>query len=84
MQTISAYLAVANVGASMEFLERTLGFARGVTLADNDGQFRYAEMRHGELIAVAPLQRPQRGDGRVRPGAGRVGVEDGRDHRRGR
>jgi uncharacterized glyoxalase superfamily protein PhnB len=52
MQTISAYLAVANVGASMEFLEQTLGFARGVTLADNDGQFRYAEMRHGDSAVV--------------------------------
>src|SRR6187200_1652224 len=46
MQAINTYLAVANVGASIEFLERTFGFSRGVVLPDADGQLRYAEMRH--------------------------------------
>jgi uncharacterized glyoxalase superfamily protein PhnB len=40
MQPVSAFLAVANVGASTEFLERVLGFAKGVTLGDADGQLR--------------------------------------------
>jgi uncharacterized glyoxalase superfamily protein PhnB len=52
MQSINTYLAVANVTASMEFLERTLGFARGVVLPDADGQVRYAEMRHGESVVM--------------------------------
>src|SRR4030095_401476 len=30
MHPINTYLAVANVGATMEFLERTFGFTRGV------------------------------------------------------
>ncbi len=33
----------------MEFLERALGFTRGVVLPDADGQLRYAEMRHDGL-----------------------------------
>lgn len=52
MQAVSPYLAVANVAASMEFLERAFGFARGVVLADPDGQLRYAEMRHGDSVVV--------------------------------
>jgi uncharacterized glyoxalase superfamily protein PhnB len=52
MQPVSPYLAVANVGASIEFLERAFGFARGVVLADADGQLRYAEMRHGTSVVV--------------------------------
>jgi PhnB protein len=52
MQMVSAYLAVANVGASIEFLQRAFGFAPGVTLADPDGQLRYAEMRHGDSVVM--------------------------------
>jgi uncharacterized glyoxalase superfamily protein PhnB len=52
MQSVNTYLAVANVTASMEFLERTLGFARGVVLPDADGQVRYAEMRHGQSVVM--------------------------------
>ena len=47
MQAVNTYLAVANVNASMEFLERAFGFMRGVVLLGADGQPRYAEMRHG-------------------------------------
>jgi uncharacterized glyoxalase superfamily protein PhnB len=32
MQAVNTYLAVANVNASMEFLERAFGFTRGVVL----------------------------------------------------
>jgi uncharacterized glyoxalase superfamily protein PhnB len=52
MQPVSAFLAVANVGASTEFLERVLGFAKGVTLGDPDGQLRYAELRRGDTALV--------------------------------
>jgi PhnB protein len=52
MQNVNAYLAVANVAASMEFLEQAFSFARGVTLADPDGQLRYAEMRHGDSVLM--------------------------------
>ena len=52
MQTINTYLAVANVAASIEFLERTLGFARGVVLGDGEGQLHYAEMRHGPSVVM--------------------------------
>lgn len=52
MQVINTYLAVANVSASMEFLERAFGFARGVVLADADKQLRYAEMRHGDAVVM--------------------------------
>ena len=52
MQPISSYLAVANVTASMEFLERAFGFSRGVVLSDVDGHLRYAEMRHGTAVVV--------------------------------
>jgi uncharacterized glyoxalase superfamily protein PhnB len=52
MQAINTYLAVANVGATVEFLEQALGFSRGVVLPDPDGRLRYAEMRHGESIVM--------------------------------
>lgn len=52
MHPINTYLAVANVGASMDFLERALGLTRGVVLPDADGQIRYAEMRHGESVVM--------------------------------
>ena len=52
MSPISSYLAVANVTASIEFLERAFGFTRGVVLADADSQLRYAEMRHGSAVVV--------------------------------
>ena len=52
MQTVSPYLAVANVGASVEFLERSFGFSRGVVRPDSDGQWRYAEMHHGHSTIV--------------------------------
>ena len=52
MQAINTYLAVANVAATMEFLEQALGFARGVVLPDADGRLRYAEMRHGDSIVM--------------------------------
>jgi PhnB protein len=52
MQPINVYLAVANVTASVVFLEAALGFARGVVLPDADGQLRYAEMRHGNSVVM--------------------------------
>jgi uncharacterized glyoxalase superfamily protein PhnB len=52
MQSINTYLAVANVAATMEFLEQALGFSRGVVLPDADGRLRYAEMRHGGSIVM--------------------------------
>jgi uncharacterized glyoxalase superfamily protein PhnB len=52
MQPVSAYLSVANVAASVAFLEQTFGFSRGVTLPDGDGQLRYAEMRHGGSVVI--------------------------------
>jgi uncharacterized glyoxalase superfamily protein PhnB len=52
MQVINTYLAVANVAASIEFLERVFGFSRGVVLPDADGQLRYAEMRHGDSVVM--------------------------------
>jgi PhnB protein len=52
MQSINSYLAVANVAASMAFLENAFGFARGVVLPDPDGQLRYAEMRHGNSVVM--------------------------------
>lgn len=52
MQAVNPYLAVANVSATMDFLERALGFQRGVVLPDPDGQLRYAEMRHGQSVVM--------------------------------
>ena len=52
MHPINTYLAVVNVAATMEFLERAFGFIRGVFLPDADGQLRYAEMRHGESVVM--------------------------------
>lgn len=52
MQPICSYLAVANVTASMDFLEKAFGFSRGVVLADVEGQTRYAEMRHGSAVVI--------------------------------
>ena len=52
MHPISSYLAVANVTASMAFLEQAFGFSRGVVLAEADGQLRYAEMRHGDAVVM--------------------------------
>jgi uncharacterized glyoxalase superfamily protein PhnB len=52
MQALNAYLAVADVGAAVDFMETALGFARGVILADPDGQLRYAEMRHGDAVVM--------------------------------
>lgn len=52
MQAVNTYLAVANVKASMEFLETAFGFVRGVVLPGADGQPRYAEMRHGDSVVM--------------------------------
>jgi uncharacterized glyoxalase superfamily protein PhnB len=52
MQAINTYLPVANVSASMVFLERAFGFTRGVVLTGTDGQPRYAEMRHGDAAVM--------------------------------
>ena len=52
MQAVNPYLAVANVAATIEFMERALGFGRGVVLPDTDGQLRYAEMRHGNAVVM--------------------------------
>jgi len=52
MQPICSYLAVANVTASMDFLEKAFGFSRGVVLADAERQTRYAEMRHGSAVVI--------------------------------
>jgi uncharacterized glyoxalase superfamily protein PhnB len=52
MQALNTYLAVANVKASIEFLERAFGFTRGVVLPGTDGQPRYAEMRHGDSVVM--------------------------------
>jgi len=52
MQPINSYLAVTNVAASMEFLERVFGFSRGVVLSGANGQLRYAEMRHGSSVVM--------------------------------
>src|SRR5688500_20025178 len=52
MQAVNAYLAVANVAATIAFMERAFGFSRGVVLPDPDGQLRYAEMRHGESVLM--------------------------------
>lgn len=52
MQSVNTYLAVANVAATMTFLEEALGFTRGVVLPDASGQPRYAEMRHGGSVMM--------------------------------
>ena len=52
MQAVNTYLAVANVNASIAFLENTFGFSRGVVLPGADGQPRYAEMRHGNSVVM--------------------------------
>lgn len=52
MQAVSAFLAVANVGASMKFLERTFGFTRRVTLPGADKEPHYAEMRRGDVVVM--------------------------------
>lgn len=52
MQNVNTYLAVANVSASIAFLERAFGFTRGVVLPGADGQPRYAEMRHGGSVVM--------------------------------
>ena len=52
MQAVNAYLAVANVAATMDFMEKAFGFSRGVVLPDPDGRLRYAEMRHGESVLM--------------------------------
>ena len=64
MQPICSYLTVANVTASMDFLETAFGFARGVILADVEGQTRYAEMRHGTAVVVLV----RKGDGATATG----------------
>jgi uncharacterized glyoxalase superfamily protein PhnB len=52
MHNVNTYLAVANVSASIAFLERCFGFTRGVVLPGADGQPRYAEMRHGGSVVM--------------------------------
>ena len=49
---INTYLAVANINATMDFLERAFGFTRGVVLPDAAAQTRYAEMRHGDSVVM--------------------------------
>jgi PhnB protein len=52
MQSVNTYLAVENVAASIDFLERAFGFSRGVVLAEAGGPPRYAEMRHGSSVVM--------------------------------
>jgi uncharacterized glyoxalase superfamily protein PhnB len=52
MQAVNTYLAVANVGATADFLERAFGFTRGVALPGANGQLRYAEMRHRDSVVM--------------------------------
>jgi PhnB protein len=52
MHAVNTYLAVENVAASMDFLERAFGFSRGVVLAEPGGPPRYAEMRHGNSAVM--------------------------------
>jgi uncharacterized glyoxalase superfamily protein PhnB len=52
MHAINTYLAVANISATIEFLERAFGFSRGVVLPDNEGRPRYAEMHHAESVVI--------------------------------
>ena len=52
MHGVNTYLAVANVGATIAFLERAFGFTRGVVLPDPTGQPRYAEMRHADSVIM--------------------------------
>src|SRR6188472_1313695 len=52
MDALNTYLAVENVAASMDFLERAFGFSRGVVLAEPGSQPRYAEMRHGNSVVM--------------------------------
>jgi uncharacterized glyoxalase superfamily protein PhnB len=52
MQSVNTYLAVENVAASIAFLEKALGFTRGVVLSEPGGQPRYAEMRHGNSVVM--------------------------------
>ena len=52
MQAVNTYLAVANVRASMAFLEQSIGFTPTLTLPDADGQPRYAEMRKGSTVIM--------------------------------
>ena len=68
MQAVNTYLAVANVNASIEFLERAFGFSRGVVLA---GHGRPAPLR-----GDAPR--------RLGGDADSEGRRDGRDRRRAR
>ena len=49
---VNSYLAVADVGAAIAFLERAFGFARGVVLPGPEGELRYAEMRHGDSVVM--------------------------------
>ena len=65
MQAVNTFLAVANVRASMTFLERVLGFTPGVVLLDADGQPRYAEMQRGGAVVMLT----RRGDATA-PGGG--------------
>jgi len=64
MQAISPYLAVANVQASMRFLEQTLAFTPALVLLDSGGQPRYAEMRKGEMVIMLV----RKGDDTAPPG----------------
>jgi len=52
MQAVNTYLAVANVKASMAFLEQSIGFTPTLTLPDADGQPRYAELRKGSTVIM--------------------------------
>jgi PhnB protein len=52
MQAINTYLAVANIRASMTFLEQALGFSPGVVLLDPEKQPRYAEMRRQGAVVM--------------------------------
>lgn len=65
MQPLSTFLAVANIAATLDFLEKVLGFTRGIALTDADGQLRYAEMRHGDaavmLVRRGDEQSPSQG-----------------------
>ena len=65
MQPINTFLAVANVRASMTFLERALGFVPGVVLLDPEGHPRYAEMQRAGAVVMLT----RRGDATA-PGGG--------------
>ena len=60
MPSISPLLSVDDIGKSLDYYEKVLGFRRGLTLPGDDGKLTHGEAHTGDLMVMfGPAQHPE-------------------------